>query len=62
MKYFFASIFLRLIIATPQINLYYTDWINQYENESNNTLQHNCLRIIGKIIEDFDVWKQTFFV
>ena len=41
LKYFFYFIFLHLIVATPQFNLYYTDWVS----ESDNDLQHNCLRI-----------------
>jgi hypothetical protein len=40
LKYLFYFILLHLIIATPQLNLYYTDWVS----ESDNELQHNCLR------------------
>ncbi|CAF2814581.1 unnamed protein product [Rotaria sp. Silwood2] len=43
MKYLFSLILLNFIFASPQINLHYTDWIN--ESESNYILQHNCLRI-----------------
>jgi hypothetical protein len=32
---------LYLIVAVPQLNLHYTDWIS----ESDNDFQHNCLRI-----------------
>lgn len=40
-----------LIIATPQINLYHTDWVDEIVNVENDTaLQHNCLRI-GNDIE-----------
>ncbi|CAF3392918.1 unnamed protein product [Rotaria sp. Silwood2] len=42
MKYLF-----NFIVATPQINLHYTDWIS--ENESHNILQHDCLRIVASI-------------
>ncbi|CAF5074486.1 unnamed protein product, partial [Rotaria sp. Silwood1] len=38
-------ILLHFIAATPQINLHYTDWVK--ENESNNGLQHDCLRVLA---------------
>jgi hypothetical protein len=53
MKYFFYFIFLHLIVGTPQINLYYTDWTNS----SNNVLQHDCLRIVA-FIEQAHVTRQ----
>jgi hypothetical protein len=40
--------FIRLIIATPRFNLYYTDLISQ----GNNAFQHNCLRIVTNIREN----------
>jgi hypothetical protein len=40
MKYHFYFILFHSIIAVPQLNLYYTDGIN----ENYNDLQHNCLR------------------
>ncbi|CAF3220237.1 unnamed protein product [Rotaria sp. Silwood2] len=43
MKYLFNTIFLHFILAEPKINLHYTNWIN--ENDSNNVLKHDCLRI-----------------
>ncbi|CAF4848680.1 unnamed protein product [Rotaria sp. Silwood1] len=42
-KYLFYFILIHFIIATPQINLHFTDLIN--ENESSDVLQHNCLRV-----------------
>ncbi|CAF4700849.1 unnamed protein product, partial [Rotaria sp. Silwood2] len=42
-KYLFYFIFLHLIIAIPQINLHNTGWVS--ENENNDVLQHDCLRI-----------------
>jgi hypothetical protein len=42
-RYLIYFIQLRLILAVPQLNLYYTDWIS--ESESDNDLQHDCLRI-----------------
>ncbi|CAF3806328.1 unnamed protein product [Rotaria sp. Silwood1] len=43
MKYLFNIIFLHFILAKPKINLHYTNWIN--ENDSNDVLKHDCLRI-----------------
>ncbi len=43
LKYLFYFILIHFIIATPQINLYYTDELSG--SESDNALQHNCLRI-----------------
>ena len=43
MTYLCFIIFLHLIIAIPQINLHNTDWIS--ENEINDVLEHDCLRI-----------------
>jgi hypothetical protein len=40
-KYLFYFILIHFIIATPQLNLYYTDGIS----ESDSALQHNCLRL-----------------
>jgi hypothetical protein len=40
-KYLLYFTFLHLIVAAPQINLYYTDWVY----ESDNVIQHDCLRI-----------------
>ncbi|CAF5022495.1 unnamed protein product, partial [Rotaria sp. Silwood1] len=45
MKYLFYFIFLHLIIAIPQINLHNTGWVSENENENNDVLQHDCLRI-----------------
>ncbi|CAF5124508.1 unnamed protein product, partial [Rotaria sp. Silwood1] len=42
-KYLFYFILIHFIIATPQINLHFTDLTN--ENESSDVLQHNCLRV-----------------
>ncbi|CAF3089752.1 unnamed protein product [Rotaria sp. Silwood2] len=42
-KYLFYFILLHFIFATTQVNIYYTDWIN--ENESSTVLQHDCLRV-----------------
>ncbi|CAF1585478.1 unnamed protein product, partial [Rotaria sordida] len=39
----FYFILLHLINATPQINLYYTHWLS--ERNDNNGLQHDCLRV-----------------
>ncbi|CAF5105339.1 unnamed protein product, partial [Rotaria sp. Silwood1] len=36
-------IFLKFILATSQINPYYTDWFS--DNESINVLQHDCFRV-----------------
>ena len=44
-KCFFYFILLHSIAATPQINLYNTDWIGQNESENNSALQYNCLRL-----------------
>ncbi|CAF3851051.1 unnamed protein product [Rotaria sordida] len=49
MKYLFSLILLNFIFASPQINLHYTDWIN--ESESNYVLPHNCLRVAVAISE-----------
>ncbi|CAF0809741.1 unnamed protein product [Adineta steineri] len=38
-------IFLHLILAVPQINLYYTDSINLHDDDDSG-LQHNCLHTI----------------
>ncbi|CAF3237514.1 unnamed protein product [Rotaria sp. Silwood2] len=38
-------IVVHLILATPQINLYNTDCVS--ENENNNALQHDCLRVVA---------------
>ncbi|CAF4997127.1 unnamed protein product, partial [Rotaria sp. Silwood1] len=43
-------IFLKFILATSQINLYYTDWFS--DNESINVLQHDCFRVPAYINED----------
>jgi hypothetical protein len=40
-KYLFYFILIHFIIATPQLNLYYTDGVREIDNE----LQHNCLHI-----------------
>jgi hypothetical protein len=40
-KYLLYLIFIELIIGTPQLNLYYTNGID----ESDNEFQHNCLHI-----------------
>ena len=53
-KYFFYFIFLHLIFATPQINLYYTNWTNESDN---NGQQHDCLRI-GADIEQANGTRQ----
>ena len=45
----FCLFFLHGIVATPQINLYYTDWVS--ESEHDNTLQHNCLHVAASIKE-----------
>ncbi|CAF4211038.1 unnamed protein product, partial [Adineta steineri] len=51
MIYLHNFIFFSLIAATPQINLYYTDGINEKENA--DILQHDCLRVgVDKISED----------
>jgi hypothetical protein len=44
MKYLFYFILLHLINSAPQINLYYTDRINENESDADN-LRHNCLRV-----------------
>ncbi|CAF4588473.1 unnamed protein product [Rotaria sp. Silwood2] len=49
MRYLFSFILLHLIFATPQINLHYTEWLS--ENESNNVLQHDCIRVPASIDE-----------
>jgi len=41
-KYLLYLIQIHLIICIPQLNLYYTDGIS----ESDNVLQHNCLRTV----------------
>ncbi|CAF1098971.1 unnamed protein product [Adineta steineri] len=43
MIYLHYLIFFPLIVATPQINLYYTDGVNEKENA--DTFQHDCLRV-----------------
>jgi hypothetical protein len=43
LKGFFYFIFFHVILATPQLNLYNTDWVS----ESNNELQHNCFRLVS---------------
>ncbi|CAF4272069.1 unnamed protein product, partial [Rotaria sordida] len=48
-KYLCGLILLNFIFASPQINLHYTDWIN--ESESNYVLSHNCLRVAVAIDE-----------
>ncbi|CAF2569368.1 unnamed protein product [Rotaria sp. Silwood2] len=40
---------LHLFVATPQINLYYTDYVTENESESNNVLKYNCLRLATSI-------------
>jgi hypothetical protein len=51
----FYFTFLHFIIATPQVNLYYTDGTSRSINDSNYTLQHNCFRIIhGPLYLGFD--------
>ena len=42
-KYLYYFILLRFIIATPQLNLYYTDGVREIDN----ALQHDCLQIAG---------------
>ncbi|CAF1478454.1 unnamed protein product [Adineta steineri] len=42
-KYLLYFIFFHLVIGQPQINLHHTGWAN--ENENNDLLQHDCLRI-----------------
>ena len=42
----FYFILLHSIMTAPQFNLYYTDWIEQSQNENDNALQHNCLRLV----------------
>ncbi|CAF1410014.1 unnamed protein product [Adineta steineri] len=42
-KYLFYFILLHLIIGHPQINLHHTGWVR--ENENNDVLQHDCLRL-----------------
>ena len=44
MAYLFYFLFLPLHIATPQINLYYTDRVSG--DESDDALRHDCLRFI----------------
>ena len=46
------------IIAIPQINLYYTDFIDPNENEINKTQQYHCLRVINRFqneVKDHEV-------
>jgi hypothetical protein len=50
MRYLFYFIHLHLIVAAPQINLYYTDWVSESESDHNG-LQHDCLRVIASIKE-----------
>ena len=47
----FCFILLPLIIATTQINLYFTDAISK--SEKNDALQHDCLRVNGMDIFSF---------
>jgi hypothetical protein len=44
-RYLIYFIQLQLILAVPQLNLYYTDWISEIESDNDNDLQHDCLRI-----------------
>jgi hypothetical protein len=44
MKYLFYFTILHSIKSAPQINLYYTDRINERESDTDN-LQHNRLRV-----------------
>jgi hypothetical protein len=46
-KNLFYFVLLHLITATPQINLYFTDWVS----ENNNSIRHDCLRIATSIDE-----------
>jgi hypothetical protein len=49
MKYLVYFIFLHLISAIPQINLHNTGWVS--ENETNDVLEHDCLRVDALIDE-----------
>jgi len=42
-KHLFYLMLLQLISPTPPINLYFTDSVS--ESESNDALQHDCLRV-----------------
>jgi hypothetical protein len=55
LKCFCYFILVHLIVSTPQINLYYTDWVSQSESENDNALQHDCLRVVA-LIEQARVW------
>ncbi|CAF3528930.1 unnamed protein product [Rotaria sp. Silwood1] len=48
-RYLFNFIFLNLIVATPQINLHYTDWVSESKNHP--VLQHDCLHVAASIDE-----------
>ena len=59
MKYISILLFLfHSVIAAPQLNLYFTDWIIGSENGNDNSLQHNCLHI-PIIIERYQFYLES---
>jgi hypothetical protein len=59
-KYLFYFILLHLIIAAPQLNLHYTDWVSESESESDNALQHNCLQVAASV-DDYNYDSREYF-
>ncbi len=51
LKFVFYFILLHIILGTPQFNLYYTNWINEKENDDCKELPYYCLRIIIEVVE-----------
>ena len=57
-KHLFYLMLLQLISPTPPINLYFTDSVS--ESESNDALQHDCLRVND--LNGFWFWKTKYQV
>ncbi len=55
---FLSSILLPLIIASPQINLYFTDFVNNNNNNKDDVVfQHDCLHVVASIERDMDPYQ-----
>ncbi|CAF4180847.1 unnamed protein product, partial [Adineta steineri] len=49
MKYIFYLIFIHWIVAIPQINLYFTDQVNESENYDEIGIRYNCIRVASNL-------------